>query len=293
MKLTNRLNLPAPIVDAVKADDYSRGAADISVTQLIDPPQKVWLEEQHADEIVEDVSDRIWALMGKSIHKILEQAESLMPVEKRLFGKCGGWVISGGMDRNALLKKDFGIEVQDYKMTSAWSIALEKGVKQDWVNQLNCYAWLLRENGYDPQKLTVVAFLRDWSKLEAKRKPDYPQQQVMVIDVPMWPVVEAASYVRGRVGLHQIYRAKTQAGGPADPMPGQCTPEERWERPTKWAVMKEGRKSALRVLDGEREAMQWCLDNGHATNEGNISTMKQHDEAWAIHSLAPRRGRAL
>ena len=33
-----------------------------------------------------------------------------------------------------------------------------------------------------------------------------------------------------------------------------CSPEERWERPTTWAVMKEGRKTALRVFDAKEEA---------------------------------------
>jgi len=103
MKLTNRTGLPQPIVDAIKADTYSRGEADISVTQLIDPPQKVWLEEQHADEIEQDVSDLIYILFGKLMHELLEKAETLMPAEKRLFAKCGGWTISGGMDRIALM----------------------------------------------------------------------------------------------------------------------------------------------------------------------------------------------
>ena len=33
-----------------------------------------------------------------------------------------------------------------------------------------------------------------------------------------------------------------------------CTSEERWEKPTKFAVMKEGRKSAVRVLETQEDA---------------------------------------
>ena len=33
-----------------------------------------------------------------------------------------------------------------------------------------------------------------------------------------------------------------------------CTPEERWAKPDKWAVMKHGRKSAVKVFDSEEEA---------------------------------------
>jgi hypothetical protein len=33
-----------------------------------------------------------------------------------------------------------------------------------------------------------------------------------------------------------------------------CSKEERWEKGEKWAVMKNGRKSAIRLLDSEAEA---------------------------------------
>jgi len=186
------------------------------------------------------------------------------------------------------------IEVQDYKLTSAWSIALEGGIKADWVNQLNCYVWLLRENGYDPQKLTVVAFLRDWSKLEAKRNRDYPQSQVMVIDVPMWGIAIAQSYVQERVALHQRHRRGTLLLEPGridgDAAYHFCTPEERWERPTKYAVMKEGRKSALRVLDTRPGAIKWMKDNGHIHHYDD--TLGQHIPKPNIY-IAERPGEAV
>ena len=33
-----------------------------------------------------------------------------------------------------------------------------------------------------------------------------------------------------------------------------CTPEERWERPTHFAVMKQGQKRVVRVFDTREEA---------------------------------------
>lgn len=41
-----------------------------------------------------------------------------------------------------------------------------------------------------------------------------------------------------------------------------CTPEERYRNGDKYAVMKKGRKSALRVLDTEEEAKKWMEENG-------------------------------
>ena len=41
-----------------------------------------------------------------------------------------------------------------------------------------------------------------------------------------------------------------------------CTPDERFNSGDKFAVMKKGRKTALRVLDSKEAAEQWKADNG-------------------------------
>ena len=80
MKLTNRLNLPDAFVAAVAGDPYSPGIplpntkGVYSVTTLIGPPQIKRLLDQHEDELSEDVSDRVWALLGRSVHKMLEHS---------------------------------------------------------------------------------------------------------------------------------------------------------------------------------------------------------------------------
>ena len=54
-----------------------------------------------------------------------------------------------------------------------------------------------------------------------------------------------ARYIKDRVYLHQLagHRARNGRALP------ECTAEERWERPSKFAVRKPGRKTALRVFD--------------------------------------------
>jgi hypothetical protein len=52
MKLTNRLNLPSSIYNAVAHDPYSRGDAHISVTGLIGPARKRMLEITHGDSVL-------------------------------------------------------------------------------------------------------------------------------------------------------------------------------------------------------------------------------------------------
>jgi hypothetical protein len=45
-------------------------------------------------------------------------------------------------------------------------------------------------------------------------------------------------------------------------VPPICTPEERWATPTTYAVMKQGKKSALKVAQSQKEAQIWLEANG-------------------------------
>lgn len=244
MKLTNLLNLPQPLVDAVKNDGYTRGTADISVTELIGPPRIAALKRAHEEEIEEDASDRIWSLLGQSIHTILERANRTGIAERRLSIGVEGWTISGGMD----LYQEDGVLV-DYKTTSAWSV--KGGVKDEWEKQLNVYAVILRRNAICVEGLKVVAILRDWSKLEARRDPSYPQSQVVSFDVPLWTQEDAEKYVRERVILHQQARVSLP----------ECTQEDRWARPTTYALMKVGGKRAMKLYENVADA------NAHASSD--------------------------
>lgn len=237
MKITNFAGLPQAIVDAVSNDGYTRGDADISVTALISPPRKVALEALHGGEITEEAADRIWSLMGQSIHTILERANRKGIAERRLSITVEGWKISGGMD----LYEEDGVLV-DYKVTSAWSV--KDGVKPEWTAQLNCYAEILRENGHPVKGLKIVAILRDWSKMEARRDPGYPQSQVATFQVQLWDSDKTKAFIRNRVILHQLARTELPL----------CTFEERWAKPDTFAVMKKGAKRATKVYDNEKEA---------------------------------------
>lgn len=240
MKLSNRLNLPDAIVAAVQNDEYSHGTAHISVTGLLRPPRIGVLEKAHENELESDVSEHIWSLMGQSIHSILERANKTGIAERRLSMECNGWQISGGMD----LVHDDGI-LTDYKMTSVWKII--KGIDDEWEKQLNLYAVLLRQHGHQVKRLQVVTILRDWSKMKASLEADYPQAQVVNIEIPLWPEGVAIEFMKERVILHQ------QASLENLPL---CTPAERWQREDVFAVMKIGRKSAVKLYDNENEALK-------------------------------------
>jgi hypothetical protein len=249
MKLTNKLSLPQPIVDAVSNDSYTKGDANISVTGLLRPPRIAALEKTHWNSLEEDVSDRMWSLLGQVVHGILERAESTGIAERRLSVKVGDWTVSGQMDR---YEKG---TLQDYKFVSVYKI--KSGVPLEYEQQMNLYAHLLRANGHFVGKLELIAIIRDWSKLEAKRDPSYPQAQVVNMDVPLWTPLKAEEFLKERVKLHQD-ALKTL------PL---CSQEDRWAKSSVYAVMKSGRKSAVRLYDTRTEAER------HAATDGTLTVV--------------------
>jgi hypothetical protein len=255
--VTNRLGLPAPLVNALSKQRYSRGASRSSVTELIDAPRISLLRKTNGPRIEVDAADRLWALLGTALHAVLEQGgdDEHLP-EERLFAEVEGWVISGGIDLQRLARGAGNMPIvglRDYKLTSAWSLL---SIKTSWVNQLNAYAWLIRTvKGWDVEDARIVAILRDWNRREAQRSRDYPQTPIVQVHVPLWSAETADAYVRGRVRFHQDADRRHQWG---EELP-ECTPEERWARPDQWAVMKPKRKRASRVFPSSGEAVAYQL----------------------------------
>ena len=99
MMFTNLNNLPDPVVKALSSDDYNSGAVNSSVTTLIDSPQIKILSRKHKEDITIDVSERVWSLLGTSVHNMFEaHASGNYLSEERLFTEVKGWKISGAID---------------------------------------------------------------------------------------------------------------------------------------------------------------------------------------------------
>jgi len=246
MRITNKFNLPEAIVNAIKNDPYNAGDCDISVTRLISPPRKVALERQHFKDLELEAVDMFWALFGQSIHVILERAELVADTETRLVIERQGWKISGQFDRFDPIS---GI-LTDYKVTSCYSV--KNGSRSEWIAQMNILATLLREHGYTVKQLQIVVILRDWSKSQAQRSSDYPTQPVVTIDIPLWSEEKCEEYIDERIRLHQVAR---------DKLP-DCSAEERWQTANIYALMKEGRKTAVKLFEDENEAEVACKAAG-------------------------------
>lgn len=262
MQITNRFNLPATLLNAVQDDEYDKGDSVLSVTQLISPPRIVLLQDVNKDNLTVDVVDRVPALLGTAVHKIIEKGSKDLPnhiVEERLFAEINGWKISGAVDLQ-IKREDGTWEINDYKVTSVYSVMDEK---VEWIQQLNCYAFLSTlVHGRNVQSLKIVAILRDWQRKQAEVKPDYPQSQVVVVDIPLWTMDDQANFIHSRVRLHQIAKNKVDN----NELIPYCSDQERWLRGETWAVMKEGRKSAIKLHDSKEDAERHAgeLGPGHS-----------------------------
>ncbi len=271
MRYTNDHNIDAPIAEAIATNAfYDEHDADISISQLVAPARQKALALLHDDEIVEDVSSGLWALLGSAVHVVIEQrgkSDYSTLTEERFFMDVLGWRVSGKPD--VLTSK--GILI-DYKVTSVWSFLL--GEKPDWEMQLNFYAELLRRNGYEIKGLKISAILRDWTVSKVYDQ-GYPKIPFMSVEVPLWSPEQAALELDIRVREHQAAR-----GGVLP----ECTPQERWHQPDKWAAMKSGNIRATKVFDEEL----LCLDFANTLKGGYVEHRPGRDSRCAEYcSAAP------
>jgi hypothetical protein len=247
---TNSCNFPEAIFRAITEDTKST-AGRFSVTQLLSPPRIRRLLDLHDVQV--DVVERLWAILGKSMHALLERYAA--GAETQLVAVLDGELISGTIDSTD------GNVLRDWKMTSVFT---GTSGREEWAAQLNCYAWLQRhakwfvdgaklrtiENRIEPKELVATMIYRDWSMARAQAANDgssYPPSPVFSVILPMWEDAEVERFMLDRLNLH---RAALETS-----LPPLCTDEERWHRPGSWAVMKAGRKSAVRVFPTQADAL--------------------------------------
>lgn len=237
-RITNKMNLPEALVEAVKNDGYTKGESDFSATGLLKPARQAELMRRHKDEIVEDASDRIWSLIGQAAHTILERANKNDIAEKRYFAAFGDYTVSAQIDS---LSARGGV-LTDYKVQTVYKFKPNQEPDADWVAQLNIQAEILKRNGVKVNELKIVGILRDWSKMKAKQDRDgYPQSQVVEVHIPLWPSEVTTKFIENKI--NKLIEAR-------ESLP-ECSKEEMWAKDDKWALMEKGKKRAIKLFDDE------------------------------------------
>lgn len=243
MKLTNKYGIPQTFMNVLERPTYSKGKANISATQLLNSPKIVALTKKFDDELEQDVADMIWSLFGSAMHNILEHGKDTNHVvEQRIHVEHDGWHISGAIDLQ-IVNADGTIDIRDYKTTSAWAMMNEK---IEWEQQLNIYAWLIeRAKKQTVNSVGIVGLIRDWNRREAATKEGYPEAPVKEIPIKLWTFEEREQFISKRVALHSACEFAMETDGDLP----DCTPTEMWEKPTTWAVKKEGNIKARAVYE--------------------------------------------
>jgi hypothetical protein len=100
--------------------------------------------------------------------------------------------------------------------------------------------------------------LNDHSTAEAQRNSSYPQKPMCVYEFPVTEesLSEIETFIKTKIAEYNQYKEL-----PDDEIP-PCSAKERWQKDSKYAVKKEGRKTAVRVMDTQDEADKLAADLG-------------------------------
>lgn len=253
MKITNKTGLPQAFVQMAQSD-YMPTPKRYSATALLKGIREVILERRHGDEIEQDVSDMIWLLFGTAVHSVLEHQTEGETEFKEAFVDMpvGDYTVSGRFDLYDAATET----ITDYKTCSVWKVIY--GDYEDWRKQLLIYATIMNYCGFPVKHGQIVAIMKDHQKTKAKNDSSYPQLPVktLLFDFKDSDFEEINAFIVER--LSEIAAAEKL---PDEELP-VCTLDERFNSGDKYAVMKKGRKTALRVLDSAEAADEWKEQNG-------------------------------
>ena len=267
MIITNKLNMPDAFVKAIQ---NSRHNADkcLSATTLLKGTKEIILTDRHFDEITIDASDEVWAVFGTAVHSILEHQEDDAFKEESFSVDVLDYKVTGKVDRYDMKHET----IEDWKTASVWKVIFQDF--EDWKRQGLIYTWLLKQSGLNVRHIRFVALLKDFSKSEAKKKADYPQSPVYVYEFDPTPedMTSIEVYIKDKV-----FDVSQNVEKADDDIP-ECSPDQRWATPTKWAVMKEGRKTAVKVCESEEEAKAFIDDLEKEKDKHYVEERKGQDK---------------
>ena len=243
MRITNKYNLPQALVDAVKNHEHKKG--NFSVTQLLKGSTEIALEMMYSDKLEMDVSDMFNMLLGTAVHQLLEEQkqDGILNEYYMEIPSFAGFTVSGTADVIDTIIR----EIRDYKTCASWKIIYKDF--EDWQEQGKAYLYLWHVlTGELYTSFKIIAVIKDFSQTDAERKADYPQKPIITIpfNYTYEEIIGVGERWEEKI-IEVLQKLVSQDFG-------QCSESERWTKPAQWALMKEGRKSAIKLFDNEQEA---------------------------------------
>lgn len=251
MKITNIMNLPQQVVDAVDTTPHNKDG-EFSATTLLKGTREILLNKRHFDEIEVDVSDMVWSLFGTAFHSLMEKETPDTFVEEKFSQRVGLYKVTGKLDGYDMKHK----VVFDYKTTSVYTVLnkdFDKYKKQGLI-----YSWLLSKEGLKVSECQFILFLKDWRKSESKTKEGYPKNKIFTYSFV--PTTEDLEYIENYIinKVHEIQEAEKLEDNDL-PL---CSEEDRWKKEDTYKVMKEGRKTAIKRCNTKEEAEKMVAELG-------------------------------
>lgn len=245
MRITNRRNLPEALVKAVERHEHKHG--NFSVTQLLKGSTEIALEMMFPEKLEMDVSDMVNMLLGTAVHKLLEEQpqEGVLNEFYMEVPIYGTFTVSGTAD---VVDKIIE-EISDYKTCASWKVIYSD--YEDWKEQGKgyCYLWW-RVTGQLFRRFKIIAVIKDWSPTEAMRDSRYPQKPIVSIPFEFSEAEIYGVAERWQIKIEEVLKKMV-----TDEF-GCCSEKERWAKPSTYALMKNGRKSAIKLYDNEDDAVK-------------------------------------
>lgn len=242
MRITNRLNLPQALVDACDVKPHNEPNT-VSATTLKSGVREILLTQRHWEEMEDDVSNRIWALFGTAVHALLEKEAPDTFVEEKFEQQIGKYKVTGRLDCYDMKQKI----IFDYKTASTWKYKFAD--YSDWDFQGLVYAWLLKQAGLEVKECRFVMFFKDFSWTKASVEQGYPKSptEVHAFEVTDKKLAEIEEKIKAKI------KELEESEKLSDEELPLCSPSERWAKEGKLAVMKEGRKTAVKLFDENQQ----------------------------------------
>jgi hypothetical protein len=278
----HNISLPMAVFLAHETYDFAPSEKSLSVTTLMKSPRQIILGSRvkPGEEGQEDIYNLIASRIGTAIHGGIEAAwqnplkamQSLgynkktrervkinptewtaddLPIwiEHRTSKELDGYNISGCADM--IINE----EIHDVKSTGVFAY-MTGNMNEKYRLQLSIYRWLNQDKVTSDMGF-IEYFFKDWSKLEAGYKSNYPPLPIMQQPIPLLSLRDTEQYL-----LNKIFELNTYWDLPEEELP-LCSAEDLWSTKSVWQYFgKVGATRASKNFDTREEANTWAASKG-------------------------------
>lgn len=296
MQYTNTTDIPLVLAVWLAADngyDLDYSPQTISATSLMKPTRSLILSRRMASETQSiDLADLVQAKLGTAVHQAVE--DSWLADKSKAMERIGipehvrekvvlnpdpkwGWemdpdkiciymeqrtnkdITVDGVTWTISGKFDAVVEgtVQDVKTTKTFNW-IKGSNDEKYAIQGSIYRWLNPEI-ITNEHIEILMVFTDWSPIKAQTDRTYPQKRVLVRKLPLMSHEVTEAWI-----VNQLRHINRYIDEPEHQLP-QCTPDELWMEPPKWAYYKDRNKlaRAFRLFSTAQEAYNMNAQHGN------------------------------